>query len=93
MFTCNADCLPLGIMCGYCRPNNVYVAVACAGVVRPLGGRARAHGGAVEAAHLPGGGGVLRAAAARAAPAPARPRAARAHHIGTLTLFIYTTRQ
>lgn len=37
----------------------------------------------MEAAHLPGGGGVLRAAAARAAPAPARPRAARAHHIGS----------
>lgn len=64
---------------------NVFVCVPPAGprVVRPLGGRARAHGGAVEAAHLPGGGGVRRAAAAAAAPAAARPRAARAHHIGT----------
>lgn len=59
---------------------------ARASSLRPLSGRARAHRGAVEAAHLPGGGGVRRAAAAAAAPAAApaaaRPRAARAHHIG-----------
>lgn len=61
---------------------------AGARVLRPLGGRARAHGGAVEAAHLPGGGGVRRAArAARRAPAAQRPRAARAHHIGQFLSF------
>lgn len=54
------------------------------GLIRPLGGRTRAHRGAVEAAHLPGGGRVLRAAPPPAPAPPARrPRAARTHHVGT----------
>lgn len=61
------------------------VRAASSGVVRSLGGRARAHRGPVEAAHLPGGGGVPGAPRAVAPPrlTPARPASTRAHHLGT----------